>query len=323
MPDWIYRILKPSLNAGLGDGPYNLNSFYTNSWAPLPDEAQSLSLLSPRLLELSRTYREFGDPPCNDWGSSERNLPFFRADNDYVWQPRYFVDHFEKRLRRYAEYVASVDRLGLMKRCIEDLQFGAFGVFYGDQIVSRDLLDSVLQINLAYESVDALQITAPTVLDIGAGYGRLAHRISESFGGSWKTLCADGIALSTFLSEWYLDFRQVRNCRVVPVNDLRKVLKDDRPQVAFNVHSFSEIPCKTVVWWLNELEIASIDRLVVVTNERSMEFLSSEVNGDRIDLFPILNSRGWTVERQEPLVANAKMRQASNVHNFFLYLRRS
>lgn len=283
----------------------------------------NLSSANPRYQELAEMYRKFGDPPCSNWGSPERNLPFFRADNDYVWQPRYFERDFERRLREYAEYVASVDKLGIMKRCSEDLQFGAFGVFHDGRIVSRDLLDSVLQINWACQNVSALEMNSPTILDIGAGYGRFAHRISEGFSGAWRVLCADGIALSTFLCEWYLQFRQARNCLVVPVNDLRRSLESERPSVAFNMHSFSEIPCETVLWWFNELESASIADLIVVTNERSSEFLSSEINGDRLNLFPVLEARGWTVERQEPLVGDSNTRRSCNVNNSFLYLRRN
>ena len=317
----LRRVVRRRLNSDLGNGPYDTASFYTNTFMPLPISAGTLTTNNSRLTDLTRQYRELGDPPCSNWGSPDRNLPYFRADNDYVWQPRYFEDHFEARLYCYAKYVESVDTLRLLERCSEDLLFGAFGVLYKGRIVSRDLLDSVLQINWAYGAVPELRDGKPTVLDLGAGYGRLAHRISEGFSGSWRALCTDGIALSTFLSEWYLQFRQARNVRVIPIVDLRTALRDEEPVIAFNIHSFSEIPVATTLWWLNELEQASVKQLIVVTNERSRQFLSSEVDGRRVDLLPIFDSHGWNVLRQEPFIEDAEIRGDTNVHNFLLHFR--
>jgi hypothetical protein len=160
------------------------------------------------------------------------------------------------------------------------------------------------------------------VVDVGAGYGRLAHQISEAFRGSWFVGCADGVALSTFISEWYLKFRNARNVEVIPIPELSSKLHIQRPDVAFNIHSFSEIPSSSTMWWMNELEVAGVENLIVVTNERTNEFLSSEVDGSRIDLFPVFKARGWVVAKQEPIVTDSVARRETNVLNSFLHFVR-
>jgi hypothetical protein len=141
------RLRTRKLNSAIGNGPYDIHSFFVNTVPALPSDARLLTAGNSRLAELTRQYLKFGSPPCSSWGSPERNLPYFRADNDYVWQPRYFADRFFARLRRYAKYVESVDTLQILSRTTEDLLFGAFGLCHRGRIVSRDLLDSVVQIN--------------------------------------------------------------------------------------------------------------------------------------------------------------------------------
>jgi len=310
------------LNSHVGPGPYDLSQFYANKKPKLPRSASNLNSANPRLNELIRQYDEFGFPPCSRWGNGDLNLPYFRGDNDYVWQLRYFEDDFEERMYHYAEYVQEQDSLSLLDTCKEDLLFGAFGVKFYGQTVSRDLLDSVLQINWAFHAIGELGRERATVLDIGAGYGRFAHRVSEAFAGRWRSLSADGIAYSTFISEWYLKYREAPNSSVISLPSLREALRVEQPLVAFNCHSFSEMPSLVVAWWLNEIEVAAIPHLVIVTNERSRQFLSSETDGQRVDLLPMFKERGWVVEKQEPVVDNEYLRNAANVHNWFLYLRR-
>ena len=45
------------------------------------------------------------------------------------------------------------------------------------------------------------------MLDIGAGYGRLAHRMSAAFPQLEDYCCVDAVPESTFLSEYYLRHR--------------------------------------------------------------------------------------------------------------------
>lgn len=310
------------LNSGVGPGPYDLLQFYANKKPVLPRSASDLNPANPRLKELVQQYEEFGFPPCGSWGKGELNFPYFRGDNDYVWQLRYFEDDFEDRMYHYAEYVQNQDSLSILGLCREDLLFGAFGIKFRGQVVSRDLLDSVIQINWACHAIDELSLERATVLDIGAGYGRLAHRVSEAFVGRWKSLSADGIAYSTFLSEWYLRYREAANSSVISLPNLRESLRVEQPLVAFNCHSFSEIPALGVAWWLNEIEVAAIRHLIIVTNERSKQFLSSESDSRRVDLLQMFAERGWAVEKQEPVVDDEYLRKKSNVHNWFLYLRR-
>ena len=62
------------------------------------------------------------------------------------------------------------------------------------------------------------------LLDIGAGYGRLAHRLAESVPAT-EIMCTDAVPASTFLSEFYLRFRGVDNrATAVPHQDFSPVV---------------------------------------------------------------------------------------------------
>ncbi len=106
--------------------------------------------------------------------------------------------------------VESRDKLGLLGQLDEDGLFGAWTFEFGDRPpVSRDLLDSVNEINYLDTQMGLSSIENLRVLDIGAGYGRLAHRMSPALPGLAAYDCIDGVAISTFLCDYYRGFRQM------------------------------------------------------------------------------------------------------------------
>jgi hypothetical protein len=107
--------------------------------------------------------------------------------------------------------------------------------------VSRDLLDSIIELNFLEEALEISSRKALRVIDIGAGYGRLAHRATVA-APMIGYVCTDGIALSTVLCETYLQYRKTERTAVVPLDEVSVVVSDSHFDLAINIHSFSECP---------------------------------------------------------------------------------
>ncbi len=127
-------------------------------------------------------------------------------------------------------YTTTVDRLGLLDRMTED---GTFGVnhfrFMNRYTDSKDLLDSVNEIAFRERAVDISNMLPLRVLDIGAGYGRLMHRLVEAWPQGATGYCVDAIPESTFLSEYYTRFRGLSDrVTVVPLHEIDEAFADVR-----------------------------------------------------------------------------------------------
>ncbi len=121
---------------------------------------------------------------------------------------------------------AQIERLGLLERLDEDGLFGVHTFIVDGRRVSRDLLDSALELAFLDRHLGISRPPVQTILDIGAGYGRLAHRAVTAFPETVRYLCTDAIATSTFLCESYLGFRGVAGhesspARVLPLRRAR------------------------------------------------------------------------------------------------------
>jgi hypothetical protein len=151
------------------------------------------------------------------------SLPFFRADNAYRWQVRdgyvwegpdatagaaTSVPTSEINYVLSTYYARTVDRLGLLDRLTEDRSFGNYTVDVDDSLlVSCDLIDSVLELNFLERAIGISRRHDLTILDIGAGWGRLGHWLTQAFPNLGHALCTDAVAESTFLCEYYLGYR--------------------------------------------------------------------------------------------------------------------
>jgi hypothetical protein len=306
--------------------------------AALPDGAseavpdgvrEALAADHPRLLELRRRYAGHPASGSSVWSGEllarELSLQWFRRDNPYLWQARDFTASTpagdplpagaaEVNYLLSACYVRSIDRLGLLDRLGEDGAFGAHTVAIGDGvIVSRDLLDSVLEIDFLDRHLGISTRETLELLDIGAGYGRLAHRIAAALPSSAHVLCTDAIAESTFLSEFYLDHRGVADrAEVVALDEIEERLAGAAVTVAVNVHSFPECPLDSIEWWLALLARHDVAHLFIVANETSLR--SSEPDGRRLSIEPLLRVHGY-----EPAVLEPKYRLSEAVQRHGIY----
>jgi len=286
-----------------------LSSMFLTAQQQAPDPSDAarkyLRVDNPRLFELRERYSRHPAAVHTQWNEHDLlrdlDLQAFRRDNFYIWQTRgakpesYIIT---------AYYLRERDALGLFDRCREDGLFGAVSVpFEGGYLLSRDLLDSINEINLMARWFDLRADSAFSVLDIGAGYGRLAHRLASSLTNA-RIVCSDAVAVSTFLCEFYLSFRGVgERAEVIPLDRLTDELLGREFDLATNIHSFSECPAASIEWWLQFLNKTRTGFLLVVPNDGE-RLLSKEADGTRRDFLPLLERYGWRPVRDEPIYSS-------------------
>jgi len=292
----------------------------------IPAEARRfLDWNNPTLKDLHQRY--VGHPASSHSQWSEKalrqstDLQNFRGDNHYVYQTRWSPSAETYALTAF--YARDIDRLNLFGQLREDGLFGAYTQeFEGGYVVSRDLLDSINQTNVIARLLGCNREDRLDVLDVGAGYGRLAHRVTEGLPQSHVT-CTDAVPLSTFISEFYLKFRGVKSAEVIALDQVEARLPNMRFDIATNFHSFSECTQQAIKWWLDLLARVDVRKLLIIPN-RADAFLSTETNGDHIDFLPLILKSGWKQVYNEPIYAASTVAQALALYpnfRFFLFER--
>ena len=275
----------------------------TAGTSALPDGAASwLRPDNPRLIELVERYAAF-DPRVSEpaaWTPDrlrDVDLRLFRADNAYVWQVRGLnLNPLAYALCYY--HFAAGDSDGLLDRLDEDDLFGVHLFELDGRLVSRDLIDSAREIQFLRRHL-GLGENPATLLDIGAGYGRLPWRLHQAFGGAVRSYATDGFAPSTFLCDYYLRFRGASSATTVPLDEVEALLESTPIDVATNVHSFSECTPEAVAWWVARLAAHRVPHLFVVPNAGSSEGRICET-GDGTDIEPIFERFGYRPVAREP-----------------------
>jgi hypothetical protein len=270
-----------------------------------PETSNYLRSDNPKLLDLKLRYSAFDSNVTtplvwNEGHLKVEDIPHFRGDNAYVWQVRgQNMNIVGYSLAYY--YLKSIDRLNLFDRMNEDGAFGNLTFRVGDRDVSRDLLDSIAEIYFLERHLELSRSTTISILDIGAGYGRLAHRAVLAWPNLENYFCTDAIPHSTFISDFYLRHRGVeRTARVVALDEIQAIVASRRIDVAVNIHSFSECPPAAIDWWISLIAKNGVKHLMVVPN-------STDAGGERLfandqsDFRPLIEKHGYGL-----LVAQAK-----------------
>ena len=290
-----------------------------------PEDAEEyLQPNHPRLKELQERYANFDSEVTVPLVWKEGivkpdDLRYFRGDNAYVWQLR----GPNMNIMAYALttfYVKSIDKLGLLQQLEEDDYFGNFTFLIDNKKISRDLLDSITEIHFLDKHLNVSTLSGLTILDIGAGYGRLAHRMVEAFPNIQTYFCTDAVAISTFISEYYIRFRNLENsAKVVPLDDIENSLKNQTVDVAVNVHSFSECSISAIEWWLSLLEKYRIKYLMIVPNtgDHGGKLLQT---ADHQDISKVVERHGYKLIVKEPKFRDPVVQQyAINPTYYYLF----
>lgn len=270
----------------------------------LPKQAEAYLLPdNPRHLELQARYsmfnREVTTPLVweDDYVKPDEML-YFRGDNAYVWQLKGAnMGPTGYALATY--YVKSIDQRRLLDTLKEDEFFGNFAFNIDGTLVSRDLLDSIIEIYFLEKHLGIFSSDRLTILDIGAGYGRLAHRMASALPNIAQYLCTDAFPTSTFLCEYYIGFRKLKDkVKVIPLDEIERDLGLGTVDVSVNIHGFSECRLSAIEWWVSLLAKHAIKYLMVVPNARANGGKSlSTVEGD---FGRIIEKYGYALMAKEP-----------------------
>jgi hypothetical protein len=305
-----------------------LTTLYDDS-VPLPASAsQELVSSNPRLEELQAAYAELDLPvlTASRWGrdavQSFLDLRWFRGETLITWHYRELPRITALKYFIFMQYVRAHDPLGLLDRLDED---GAFGCWTYDYPaygrVSRDLLESVIEISFLDSELHLSKRDRFSILDIGAGYGRLAHRMVKAFPGLIDYCCTDVIPECTLISEYYLRYRDcLPRARVVPLTRLASELQRGSFDVAVNIHSFSECPLAAIDWWIKLVRELEVPYVLVVPNE-STELLSLELDGTRRPFVSLLERAGYRLATRRPVVEDPAVRQLLRLEDHFHLFR--
>jgi hypothetical protein len=336
------RAVRRGLNMVLARRGYRLSPLATaeahDPWlsefnddsAPLPpDAAWHLRDDHPELEALRRAYAELDWPVCDrsrwqaDAVQGWLDLRAFRGDNPFIWHYRESKRATELKYFTFLRYVLDNDRHSLVERLGEDGLFGCWTYrFPGYPACSRDLLDCVIELNFLDKHLDLLSRASVRVLDIGAGYGRLAYRTAQAVGGLEEYACTDAIPESTFLCEYYTRFRGVAPpVHVVPLTGVPDLVPGAF-DVAFNVHSFSECSYRAVEWWMQRLERLRVPLLFLVPNEPD-GFLTTEPDGSRLDYEELITAAGYRLVVEERVFTDRAVRELMGIDDRYCLFERT
>ncbi len=295
--------------------------------------AEYLQPENPKLNELKRQYAKV-DPAVtvplmwNDKHVKPDEISYFRGDNAYVWQLRN-ATQMEINYVLTTYYIKSFDSLGLFETLNEDNEFGIHTFSCDGKVVSRDLLDSILEIYFLEKHLKISSWPSFNVLDIGAGYGRLAHRMVQALPNLNSYFCTDAIPVSTFICDYYLHFRNVHEkAKVIPLHEVESTLSSQPIDIAVNIHSFSECTLSATEWWLKLISKYRVKYLMIIPNTILDDILDDGkriINKSREDFLPIIEEEGYQMIASEPSYDDLSLQKygISPRYNFLFELRRA
>lgn len=327
----LHRV--PRASGSDAAGPDNLDQTFDERFHggrdSLPPGAEAyLRADNPRLLELRGSYARtrwpvsehsrWRDEAVRGW----LNLKYFRGDNIIIWHYRHGPENNRLFYFTYLRYLLDQGGRDLLERLGEDGAFGCWRFdFPGHPACSRDLLDSANELMFLDKHLSVFSRPGLRILDIGAGYGRLAYRASQSIQGLDEYCCVDAIAESTFLCEYYTGFREVAPpVRVVPLPEVPS-LEEGGFDLAINVHSFSECRLAAIEWWMQHVARLQVPYLFVVPNEPD-GFLTTEADGRRLDYLPAIEAAGYRLVEDTPVISDAAVREALGLRDRFCLFER-
>ena len=281
--DWQ---ISPNFNTG-----YNLQT-------KIPKDAKKyLHPNNSRLVQLKNDYQKFLTKNfkkglwTEDYLKSE-DLLFFRGDNPYLYQKRGNQLSIFAYLITYFWFKSNYknDRISLFN---EENSFGVYNYVIDEKNITRDLLDSLNEITFLKENVFKNFENKVKVLEIGAGYGRLAKWLTKNTKFIEHYYCIDGIPESTFISEYFLKkYHKIDKVTVVPIDRKESLTENDNITLAINIHSFSEMSFDFVKFWIKELTRLKVLFLFIVPNA-GHKYKGDLLSFDKVNFKNLLESNGY------------------------------
>lgn len=182
-------------------------------------------------------------------------LPNFAACPIYVEQnsvPEHKFEELAQSIQKYGQ----IDMAGKLR----DAEFGARVVDTCLGPVTRMWLESNVEIGFLQRHLSNLK--AFNVLDVGAGYGRLAVPLSKVAG---SVTCVDAVPISTEICREYCG-RFAPEVNVISLEEFQGSWSRRRFDLALNVHSWNECSIEQIEAWLDTLREMHIPWLFTVSH---------------------------------------------------------
>lgn len=141
-----------------------------------------------------------------------------------------------------------------------DAEFGARVVNTCMGPVTRMWLESMVEIDFLFRHLPGFETMR--VLDIGAGYGRLAAPLDVVIA---EVFCVDPVPISTEICREYCA-RFAPAVKVLSIVEFEATYQDLRFYLAVNVHSFNECKLSQIENWLKALEVMKVPYLFTVSH---------------------------------------------------------
>jgi putative sugar O-methyltransferase len=233
----------------------------------------------------------------------------FRGENAFVWQEQ--LGDNKQTYIEYYKIIKSIDTDNLLHKTREYGLYGCKSYEFDNIRISRDLLDSILEIYFMKSFFSNLNELS--LLEIGGGYGRLCKRYLDCFPASQYHI-TDAIPQSTLCSKVYLNEHTNSVINLYDVPDKMKSLKVD---VAVNIHSFPECNINDIEWWIKLIHSNRIKYVFYVPNnpKSTAEFMPSNTGESILDLFTKYN---YTVKYHKNMYSDLNIKYSYSVP-FFIF----
>ena len=233
----------------------------------------------------------------------------FRGENAFVWQEQ-LGDNKETYIEYY-KIIKSIDKDNLLNKTIECGSYGCKSYDFDNIKISRDLLDSILEIYFLKSFFPNLNELS--LLEIGGGYDRLCKRYLDCIPNS-KYYITDAIPQSTFFSKLYLNGK---NDSVINLYDIPEKIKTLKIDIAVNIHSFPECNINDIEWWIKLINSNKIKYIFYVPNnpQSTPEFMPSNTGESILDLF---NKYNYTVKHFKNMFTELNIKYSYAVPFFIL-----
>ncbi len=282
---------------------------------PLPPGAEAyLRPDNPRLEELRRINAIAGVPFAvsgqDELGGEE--LRWFRGDTRLRSDPAELPRAARLKVFILLDHLRQLDGPELLERLREDGLFGCWTYDYPAlPRVSWELLTSITVLLFLERELGILGREGLRVVDLQAGYGGLAHRLTTAAALS-DMCCLDTRAEATFLCEYYLHLRGCAPARAVALGEASGL--DGKFDLAIGAGGFVNRPREDLRWWVERLRAWDVRTLLLLSGQLK----TLEPDGLRLDFMPVLAEAGYRLIREEPVIDDPAVRAMVKLHARFL-----